>query len=113
MLDNGSVMAGFLDEPTTDCGPYESPCAYTGFRILDPNASQPVTYKYSFPVRTKYNSEVHDVERLDSGEFLVTDMDLPRSVGPSPGRSVGFFARGVSGQVCSAEADSTTGRCSR
>jgi len=29
-------------------------------------------------VRTKTNSEIHDVEELDSGEFLLTDMDKER-----------------------------------
>ena len=82
MLPNGSVMAGFMQGGYTDCGPYDSPCAHTGFRIVDPNADSAtdpeITYEYAFPVRTEKNSEVHDVERLDSGEFLVTDMDRER-----------------------------------
>ena len=82
MLDNGSVMAGFMDSGYDDCGPYESPCAHTGFRIIDPNADSDadpeITDEYAFPVRSEKNSEVHDVELLDSGEFLVTDMDRER-----------------------------------
>ena len=82
MLDNGSVMAGFMQGGYEACGPYESPCAHTGFRIIDPNAgtdtAPEIEYEYSFPVRTVKNSEVHDVELLDSGEFLVTDMDRER-----------------------------------
>jgi hypothetical protein len=82
MLENGSVMAGFMDSGYDECGPYESPCTHTGFRIIDPNADTDadpeITYEYSFPVRTEKNSEVHDVELLDSGEFLVTDMDRER-----------------------------------
>jgi len=82
MLDNGSVMAGFMQSGHTDCGPYDPPCAHTGFRIVDPHAGSgaapEVTYEYSFPVRTEKNSEVHDVELLDSGEFLITDMDRER-----------------------------------
>ena len=82
MLENGSVMAGFMQSGYDECGPYESPCAHTGFRIIDPNAGSDaapeVTYEYAFPVRTEKNSEVHDVELLDSGEFLVTDMDRER-----------------------------------
>jgi len=77
-LDNGSVMAGFMDSGYEECGPYESPCTHTGFRILDPDRSDPVVYEHSFPVRTKGNSEVHDVEWLDSGEFLLTDMEYER-----------------------------------
>ncbi|MFC6874840.1 hypothetical protein [Halobellus marinus] len=82
MLDNGSVMAGFMQGGYEDCGPYESPCTHTGFRIIDPNADSDadpeIEYEYSFPVRTEKNSEVHDVELLDSGEFLVTDMEHER-----------------------------------
>ena len=82
MLENGSVMAGFMQSGYDECGPYESPCAHTGFRIIDPNADSDadseIEYEYAFPVRSEKNSEVHDVERLDSGEFLVTDMDRER-----------------------------------
>ena len=82
MLANGSVMAGFMDSGYDDCGPYESPCTHTGFLIIDPNADSgadpEIQYEYSFPVRSRANSEVHDVERLDSGEFLVTDMEYER-----------------------------------
>ncbi|MFD1598741.1 arylsulfotransferase family protein [Halobellus rarus] len=82
MLDNGSVMAGFMDDGYEDCGPYESPCTHTGFRIIDPNADSAaapeIEHEYSFPVRSRANSEVHDVELLDSGEFLVSDMEHER-----------------------------------
>jgi hypothetical protein len=77
-LENGTVMAGFMDSGYTDCGPYASPCTHTGFRILDPDAEDPVTFEYSYPVRTRGNSETHDVERLPSGEFLVSDMEHER-----------------------------------
>ncbi|WP_049985176.1 hypothetical protein [Halobellus rufus] len=82
MLDNGSVMAGFMQGGYEACGPYESPCTHTGFRIIDPNddsdAAPEIEYEYSFPVRSQANSEVHDVELLDSGEFLVSDMEHER-----------------------------------
>ncbi|MFB6251347.1 MAG: aryl-sulfate sulfotransferase [Halobellus sp.] len=82
MLDNGSVMTGFMNSGYEDCGPYESPCTHTGFRIIEPNADSgaapEIVYEYSFPVRTRANSEVHDVERLGSGGFLVTDMEYER-----------------------------------
>ncbi|MGM0591681.1 MAG: hypothetical protein ACQETI_08675, partial [Halobacteriota archaeon] len=64
MLDNGSVMAGFMDSGYTDCGPYDSPCTHTGFRVIDPDPEPRVVSEYSFPVRTRQNSEVHDVELL-------------------------------------------------
>jgi hypothetical protein len=37
-----------------------------------------VISEYSFPVRTNTNSEVHDVEPLQSGEYLLTDMEHER-----------------------------------
>ncbi len=77
-LDNGSVMAGFMDGGYQQCGPYQSPCVHTGFRIIDPTPQPHVVHEYSFPVRTRKNSEVHDVEHLPSGEFLVTDMEHER-----------------------------------
>ncbi|MFB6091641.1 MAG: hypothetical protein ABEK02_01380 [Haloquadratum sp.] len=81
-LPNGSVVAGFMDGGYTDCGPYASPCVHTGFRIIDPNAESAadpaIVSEYSFPVRTRKNSEVHDVEPLDSGGFLLTDMEYER-----------------------------------
>jgi hypothetical protein len=73
-LDNGSVMAGFMDGGYEDCGPYESPCTKTGFRILDPE-TETIEYEYAFPVRSSSNSEVHDVEQLGGGEYLLSDME--------------------------------------
>jgi hypothetical protein len=75
---NGTVLAGFMDSRYTSCGPYESPCTRTGFRVIDPGQDPQVLSEYSFPVRTNKNSEVHDVERLESGEYLVTDMEYER-----------------------------------
>lgn len=74
VLDNGSVMAGFMHGGYEDCGPYESPCTHTGFRILDPDTEE-IQYEFSYPVRSSSNSEVHDVEQLENGEYLLTDMD--------------------------------------
>jgi hypothetical protein len=76
--ENGTVMAGFMDGGYASCGPYESPCTRTGFRVIDPQPEPRVLSEYSFPVRTNKNSEVHDVERLESGEYLVTDMEYER-----------------------------------
>ena len=70
-------MAGFMDSGYTDCGPYESPCTHTGFRIVDPESAE-IVYEYSFAVRSQGNSEVHDVERLGGDEFLISDMEHER-----------------------------------
>ncbi|KTG30400.1 arylsulfotransferase family protein [Haloferax profundi] len=79
-LDDGRILAAFADGGYTDCGPYKSPCTRTGYRIIDPDAPDgPATVEeWSFPVRTMTNSEVHDVELLDSGEVLVADMEHER-----------------------------------
>lgn len=76
--DNGTVLAGFMTGGYSSCGPYASPCTRTGFRVIDIRPDPRVISEYSFPVRTKKNSEVHDVERLGSGEYLVTDMEYER-----------------------------------
>ena len=75
---DGTVLAGFMQGGYDSCGEYEPPCTRTGFRIIDPGPTPRVVEEYSFPVRTRRNSEVHDVERLDSGEVLLTDMDAER-----------------------------------
>jgi hypothetical protein len=79
MTDDGRVLAGFMHSGYTDCGPYESPCTRTGYRVIDPAGDDPeVVSEHSFPVRTRKNSEVHDVEPLPSGELVLTDMDAER-----------------------------------
>ncbi|SDZ94370.1 Arylsulfotransferase (ASST) [Haloplanus vescus] len=79
-LDNGSVLAGFMADGYQNCGPYSSPCFRTGFRIIDPDPSPEVTYEWSFPVRNRVASEVHDVEPLPDGGFVVADMEHERIV---------------------------------
>jgi len=74
----GTVLAGFMHSGYSSCGPYESPCTRTGFRVIDPQPEPTVVSEYSFPVRTSKNSEVHDVEPLQSGEYLLTDMEYER-----------------------------------
>ena len=79
MTDDGSVLAGFMHSGYTDCGPYQSPCVHTGYRVIDPSGDDPsVESEFSFPVRTRKNSEVHDVERLPSGELVMSDMEHER-----------------------------------
>ncbi|PSP74253.1 hypothetical protein BRC86_06465 [Halobacteriales archaeon QS_3_64_16] len=81
---NGTILAGFMEGGYESCGEYDSPCVRTGFRAIDPRSTRPtrkpprVIAEYSFPVRTRSNSEVHDVERLESDEYLLTDMDTER-----------------------------------
>ena len=77
-LDNGSVIAGFMSDGYNECGPYNPPCSRTGFRVINLTPQPQVVSEYSFPVRTRKDSEVHDVERLPSGEFLLTDMENER-----------------------------------
>jgi hypothetical protein len=77
-LENGSVVVGFMQGGYAQCGPYESPCARTGFRIVDPDPEPEIVHEWSFPVRSRANSEVHDVEPLPDGGFVLTDMDAER-----------------------------------
>ena len=78
MLDNGTVLAGFIADGQQQCGPYASPCPRTGYRLIDPKPNPRIINEWSFPVRTKLNSEVHDANLLPSGEILLTDMDAER-----------------------------------
>jgi hypothetical protein len=78
MTDDGTVLAGFMDGGYDACGSYESPCTHTGFRVIDPSPEPRVVSAYSFPVRTRSHSEVHDVEVLPSGGYLLSDMEHER-----------------------------------
>ena len=77
-LDNGSVMVGFAEGGYTDCGPYDSPCTHTGYRIVDPDPEPAIVSEYSFPVRSITNSESHAAKPLPDGSVAVTDMDQER-----------------------------------
>jgi hypothetical protein len=77
-LDNGSVLAGFMHSGYEECGPYEPPCARTGFRIIDPEPEPEVVREYSFPVRDDKNSEVHAAKPLPGGGYVVGDMEYER-----------------------------------
>jgi hypothetical protein len=77
-LDNGSILAGFMADGYENCGPYSATCHRTGFRIIDPGPSPDVVYEWSFPVRNRVASEVHDVEPLPGGGFVVADMEHER-----------------------------------
>lgn len=76
-LDDGRILAAFVVESqnASVCGDYETPCGVTGFRVFK---NQTLVREWSFTVRSVPNSEVHDVERLPSGEMLVADMDRER-----------------------------------
>jgi len=78
--ENGSVLAAFADSGYERCGPVEPPCTRTGFRVVEPGLGAFVDAEYSFPVRSQRNSEVHDVEPLPGGGFLLVDMDRERLV---------------------------------
>ncbi|MFD1632519.1 hypothetical protein ACOZ4L_06950 [Haloplanus ruber] len=79
-LDNGSVVAGYMASGYENCGPYESPCHRTGYRIIDPQPTPEVVAEWSFPVRNRVASEVHDVEPLPGGGFVLADMEHERIV---------------------------------
>lgn len=75
-LDDGRVLTTFADDNYQNCGPYEQPCKRTGIRIIDPTPEPEVVYEWSYPMRTRKDSEVHDAEMLPSGDVLVADMEF-------------------------------------
>jgi len=82
MLDDGTVLAAFANETSTECGALSSPCARTGYRHIDPSGPDgPRTVsEYSFPVASITNSEVHAVDRVREDTYVFTDMDEERVV---------------------------------
>ena len=74
-LEDGTVLTTFADDGYERCGAYESPCKRTGVRVVDPDAGPRTVSEWSYPVRTREDSEVHDAELLPSGDVLVADME--------------------------------------
>ena len=74
---DGTVLATFT-KPSQQCEQFESPCARTGVRIIDPEPSPHVAYEWTYPVRDEHNSEVHDADRLPSGDILIAGMEYER-----------------------------------
>ncbi|WP_458187786.1 hypothetical protein [Haladaptatus sp. NG-WS-4] len=73
-LENGTILATYADKYRR-CGPFDSPCKRTGVRFIEPHSKDTITGEWSYPVRTRKDSEVHDAEMLPSGELLVADME--------------------------------------
>jgi hypothetical protein len=88
MLENGTVLAAFIVDDQQSCGQFEAPCARTGFRLIESDPEPRVIGQWAFPVRSKTSSEVHDVNRLPSGEFLLTDMEYERILTVAPNGTV-------------------------
>ncbi|USZ67677.1 aryl-sulfate sulfotransferase [Halorussus salilacus] len=74
-LDDGRVLATFAAGGYEACGPYDPPCKRTGYRIIDSEPEPTVEDEWSYPVKTRKDSEVHDAEMLDNGDVLVADME--------------------------------------
>jgi hypothetical protein len=77
-LPDGNVVVAFISDGYEACGDFESPCPRTGYRILDPDDGFEVVEEYTFPVRSKTNSETHAVDPLPDGGFALVDMDRER-----------------------------------
>ncbi|GAA0227695.1 aryl-sulfate sulfotransferase [Haladaptatus pallidirubidus] len=75
MLDNGTVLATHADGNYQRCGQFPAPCKRTGVRFIDPAGNPNIVGEWSYPVRTRKDSEVHDAEMVPSGELLVADME--------------------------------------
>jgi hypothetical protein len=76
-LENGSVLAAYMERGYEECGPYDAPCARTGLRVFDGDTRE-IVYEWSMPVRHHTNSEIHDVDALPGGGFVVADMEHER-----------------------------------
>ncbi|WP_224332128.1 aryl-sulfate sulfotransferase [Haloprofundus halobius] len=74
-LENGSVLATYTKSGFERCGRFEPPCKRTGVRIIETKPEPRVVAEWSYPIRTRKDSEVHDAEFLPSGELLVADME--------------------------------------
>jgi hypothetical protein len=77
-LENGSLLAAYMTTGYENCGEYESPCPRTGYRVIDPEQTPAVVAEWSYPVRSKHNSEVHDAEPLPGGGVVLADMEHER-----------------------------------
>ncbi|WP_227380646.1 aryl-sulfate sulfotransferase [Haladaptatus halobius] len=75
MLKNGSVLATFADGNYQQCGAHDPPCKRTGYRIIKSRPKPHIVAEWSYPVRTRKDSEVHDAEPLPSGDILIADME--------------------------------------
>ncbi|WP_049969788.1 aryl-sulfate sulfotransferase [Haladaptatus cibarius] len=75
MLDNGTVLATHADGNYQRCGQFPAPCKRTGVRFIDPDPNPKIVGEWSYPVRTRKDSEIHDAEMTPSGELLVADME--------------------------------------
>ncbi|PSP33523.1 hypothetical protein BRC64_03465 [Halobacteriales archaeon QH_10_67_22] len=82
MLPDDTVLAASADESASDCGDYESPCARTGFRHIDPTGTDGpgIVAEYSFPVKRLTDSEVHAVDHVSDDEYVFVDMADERVV---------------------------------
>ncbi|MEF8773651.1 MAG: aryl-sulfate sulfotransferase [Halobacteriales archaeon] len=79
-LDGDRVLVSFLERDADDCGPYESPCARTGFRIYNLSTDDPLEREWTIPVRRHLNRESHDADVLPNGDVVVADMEQERIV---------------------------------
>jgi hypothetical protein len=79
-LPDGRVVVAFIEGGYEACGRFDSPCPHTGYRVLDPGGDPEVVSEWSFPVRSKPDSELHSVEPLGNGAFAVADMEYERLV---------------------------------
>jgi len=81
--DNGTVLAGYGTPNVRDCPTHGAPCGRTGTRLIRPRAGAgdpTVAVERGVEVRTKADSEFHDVEPLPGGGVVYADMEHERVV---------------------------------
>jgi hypothetical protein len=72
------VLAAFIVN-SDECERYDKRCAETGFRVVN-TTTDTIIREWTFEVRSVPNSEVHDVEPLGDGRYVLADMDRERLV---------------------------------
>jgi hypothetical protein len=75
------IAAAYVRDETENCGRYEPPCARTGWRLYDQNASPQLIDQWDYAVPSSINSEVHDIEYLPKQDSVaVLGMDRERII---------------------------------
>jgi len=77
-VDNDTVIATVTRGGVRNCGRYEPPCARTGFQTIRLTPDPEVVSNWTIPVPRSRDSQIHDVEVLDSGRVAVADMAAER-----------------------------------
>lgn len=79
-VNDTHILSTFARDHASRCGSFEPPCGRTGVVLLGRSGTDTTpVFEWSFAVRGRMDSEVHDAEWLPArGEILVLDMEYER-----------------------------------